>query len=217
MQYRPFWEKNFFLAVMLHFIFFAGLFACGKILLPQTEKAPEIEELEWIEVEVDSGEEIAEVEPEIPEASETFPEIEMSPIEIPETLEPEIKPVENKNFVEPQNNSKKTESVENPRDKLKVVTKVFPKDVVQTLINSGLINERPILNSGKLVIAITIDMKGRVQNIEIRRGGGTNERENLINIVSEAAAAGWTFEPYQDEDGNIKEMKTQIEFNPEDF
>jgi len=202
---------------MLHFIFFVGLFACGKFSSPKTEKASEIEELEWIEVEVDDGEEIAESEPEIPDVVETFPEINFPPIEISKTPKPEIKPVENKNFVEPQNNSKKIETAEDSRDKLKVITKVFPKDVVQTLINSGLIKERPILNSGKVVIAITIDIKGRVQNIEIRRGGGTDERGNLINIVSEAAAAGWTFEPYKDEDDNIKEMKTQIEFKPEDF
>ena len=176
MQYRPFWERIFFLAVILHFIFFAGIFACGKFSFPQTEKIDEIEELEWIEVEVDSGEEIAEAEMEIPDVAETFPEINFPPIEIPQTPEPEIKPVENKKFVEPQNTSKKIEPAKDPRDKLKVVTKVFPKDVVQTLINSSLIKERPILNSGKVVIAITIDIKGRVQNIEIRQGGG-----NLIS------------------------------------
>ena len=213
MQYRPFWKRIFFLAVILHFIFFAVIFACGKFSsLLQTEKVDEVEELEWIEVEVSDDENISENEITIPEVAETFPEIEMPPLEIPKISEPEIKSVENKNFVEPQNTSNKTETAEDPRDKLKVVTKVFPKDVVQTLINSGLIKERPILNSGKVVIAITIDIKGRVQNIEIRQGG-----ENLINIVSEAAAAGWTFEPYRDNDGNLQEIKTQIEFQPEDF
>ena len=209
---------------MLHFIFFVGLFACGKFSLSQTEKADEVEELEWIEVEVSDGEEIAESEPEIPEVAETFPEIQMPPIEIPQTPEPAVTeppPPETKtvatNSGENADNSHKAKSDEDTRGKLIVLTKVFPKDVVQTLINSGLIKERPILNSGKVVIAITIDLTGKVQNIEIRRGGGTDERGNLINIVSEAAAAGWTFEPYKDEDGNIKEMKTQIEFKPEDF
>ena len=77
MQYKPFWERIFFLAVILHFIFFAGLFACGKFSLPKTEKVDEIEELEWIEVEVSDDEKISEVEPEIPEVTKTFPEIKI--------------------------------------------------------------------------------------------------------------------------------------------
>ena len=224
MQYRPFWERIFFLAVMLHFIFFVGLYACGKFSLPHAEKIDEVEELEWIEVEVDSGEEIAEAEMEIPDVAETFPEINFPPIEIPETPEPAVTeppPLETKtvatNSSEKTDTAPKAKTEDDKRGKLIVLTKVFPKDVVQTLINSGLIKERPILNSGKVVIAITIDTKGKVHNIEIRRGGGTDEHGNLINIVSEAAAAGWTFEPYQDDEGNIKEMKTQIEFKPEDF
>ena len=224
MQYRPFWERIFFLAVVLHFIFLIGVFAYEKFSLPQTEKVDDIEELEWVEVEVDSGEEIAESEPEIPNVAEIFPEIEIPPIEIPPPPEPAVTeppPPETKavatNSGENTDDSQKAKSDEDKRGKLIVLTKVFPKDVVPTLISSGAINERPILNSGKIVIAITIDIKGKVKNIEIRRGGGTDEHGNLINLVSEAAAAGWTFEPYQDEDGNIKEMKTQIEFKPEDF
>ena len=178
MQYRPFWERIFFLAVILHFIFFVGLFACGKFSFLHTEKVDEVEELEWIEVEVDDGEKISEVEPEIPDVAETFPEIEMPPIEIPQTPEPavteppppETKPAENKNSGEKTDTAPKAKTEDDKRGKLIVLTKVFPKDVVQTLINSGLIKERPILNSGKVVIAITIDTKGKVHNIEIRRG-----------------------------------------------
>ena len=100
---------------------------------------------------------------------------------------------------------------------LKAVVKVYPKDLIDQLVASGAVTERTTINGGKIVLAVTIGVDGKVKKAEIRRGGGNDERGTMINLVSEIAASSWIFEPYLDDDGKPKEMKTQIEFKPEDF
>ena len=101
--------------------------------------------------------------------------------------------------------------------KLKVISKVYPKDIVNELLAAGIINEKGVLKMDKTIVAVTVDSNGRVRNAEIRRGGGTDENGDTINILIEAAATRWIFEPFVDSEGNTKEIKTQIEFTPEDF
>ena len=227
MQYRPYWTRIFFLAALLHFILIAviSILTGGIFSAPPEEN--ELEELEWVEVEMDESLAMNDVVQEVPEVEETFSKIELPPIPEPTLTEPKIETPPVETPPQPQQTEKSAESekksdADKPADdnlanKLKVLTKVFPKDIFESLIAAGIIKERPFLRSGKVVIAITVDIKGKVASVEIRRGGGKDENGNAVNIISEEAAFGWTFEPYRDAEGNLKEIKTQIEFNPEDF
>ena len=106
---------------------------------------------------------------------------------------------------------------QNPENKLKAIVKVYPKDLIAQLIASGAIKERVTINDTKIILAVTIGTKGKVTNVEIRQGGGDDERGTIINFMSEVAASSWMFEPYLDNNGNPQELKTQLEFKPKDF
>ena len=227
-KYRPYWQRIIFLAALLNFVvvFAISLSWTNKADEPQAE---ELQEVEWVEEIPDDSTRAESAE--IPESVETFPEIKFPPIEIPAPPEPtlteptpppaeipqekkfatENKPVENKTGGE------KEKPADDSVGKLKVLSKVLPRDIVAELMSSGTISEGRALKAGKVVLAVTIGTDGKIKNVEIRRGGGSDENGNSINILSETAAMRWIFEPFKDTDGNTKEIKTQIEFKPEDF
>ena len=223
MNYRPRWERILFLA----FIF--NLFAMVAIASNWFSPPPEVEEetddlqeISWVDVPAAEASSIP--QPEV----QTFPEIKFPPIEIPKIELPKLpdpvaveKPVEPPKEVAPPAEVKPAENPVKPADdspnKLKAIVKVYPKDLIDQLVASGAVTERTTINGGKIVLAVTIGVDGKVKQAEIRRGGGNDERGTMINLVSEIAASSWIFEPYLDDDGKPKEMKTQIEFKPEDF
>ena len=225
MNYRPRWERILLLAAIFNVI--AIFFVTSNWFTPEpkVEEEPELQEISWVDV---PAAEAATIPP--PPEVQTFPEIKFPPIEIPKielpklpepvAVEPvkeivpaEVKPDESQ--VKPAETQPKPP--ENPENKLKAIVKVYPKDLIDQLIASGAVKERTVITSGKIVLAVTIGVDGKVKNAEIRRGGGNDERGTIINFISEVAASSWIFEPYLDDDGNPKEMKTQIEFKPEDF
>lgn len=241
MQYQPHWRITILASIIFHVVILFAVSSAWSNMKAEP-KEQEVQETEWVDVEVaeksPAVEEVTPVEEILPEDSP--PAFEFPPIEIPPIPEPVVKeepppepvkppveqpkppveqpkPEENKPPAEKNKPSEEEKPDDDSKGKLKVLTKVFPKDVVNQLIESGIVKERPILNGGKIVLAITIGTNGKIKTIEIRRGGGNDERGNIINLVSEAAASGWVFEPFVDEEGNPKEMKTQIEFKPEDF
>ena len=221
-RYRPYWLRIIFVAAFFHILL---LSACAVIYtLPIADiPAEDLQEIEWVEVDFNDSPQVEDLESEIPEVAEVFPDIEFPPIEIPQPPEPAVTESEPPQVESPKPVAAESKaegekkSDEDDRGKIKVLTKVFPKDVVGQLIAAGILKERPVLKSGKIVIAITVGLDGKMHSIEFRRGGGNDERGNMINIVAEAAASGWIFAPFIDEDGNPKEIKTQIEFKPEDF
>lgn len=209
--------------VIAIFFMTSNLFSSAQ----EVEEEPELQEISWVEVPAAESTAPPQPQPEI----QTFPEIKYSPLEIPKLELPKLpdpptpiaEPVEppeevaqpaEKNSVEPAPPEQKPAEMHGV---LKVLVKVYPKDLLEQLIASGTITERTAINSGKIVLAVTVGVDGKVKNAEIRRGGGTDERGNLINMISEFAASSWIFEPYIGEDGKPKEMRTQIEFKPEDF
>ena len=231
MEYRPRWERIMFLAAIFNFVVMLALATNWQFTEPKEEE-DDLQEVAW----VDSAtvEEIPAPPP--PPDIQTFPEIKLPPIEIPKfepipppepvEVEKVEKPVEPPKETAPpaENNSAENEKPAEPKpaeknepNQLKAIVKVYPKDLIDQLVASGAVKERVTLNSGKVVLAVTIGKDGKVKNAEIRRGGGNDERGNIINLLSEVAASSWIFEPYLDEEGNPKELKTQIEFKPEDF
>ncbi|MBQ9487121.1 MAG: hypothetical protein IJU91_04870 [Selenomonadaceae bacterium] len=237
MEYRPRWERIMFLAFIFNVVVMFALAMNWKFTEPK-EDVEDLQEVAW----VDSANVEEVPPPSLPLEIQTFPEIKLPPLEIPkfeplpppepvevekvekpveppkETAPPaesekpaESKPAENEKPAEPKPQEK------NEPNQLKAIVKVYPKDLIDQLVASGAVKERVTLNSGKVVLAVTIGTDGKVKNVEIRRGGGTDERGNIINLMSEVAASSWIFEPYLDEEGKPKELKTQIEFKPEDF
>ena len=229
MRYRPDWRKIIFLAVLLHVVVVSAYALIFSTPTKEIENEEDIQEIEWVESEFEESSAVDEVE----QVAENSIPIEFPPIELPPLPEPTIEekpeppkpvetPAEPKKTSESSSETKtegeeKNDSDEDSRGKIKVLVKVYPKDIFEQLISAGILKERPILKSGKIVIAITIGLDGRAGNIEIRRGGGMDEMGNMIDIVSEAAASAWIFAPFKDEEGNAKIIKTQIEFKPEDF
>lgn len=229
MRYRPDWRKIIFLAVLFHVVVISAYALIFSTPTKEIENEEDIQEIEWVESEIEENSAVDEVE----QVAENSIPIEFPPIELPPLPEPTIEekpeppkpvetPAETKKTSESSSETKtegeeKTDSDEDSRGKIKVLVKVYPKDIFEQLISVGILKERPILKSGKIVIAITIGLDGRAGNIEIRRGGGMDEMGNMIDIVSEAAASAWIFAPFKDEEGNAKIIKTQIEFKPEDF
>ena len=227
-KYRPYWQRIIFLAVLLNFVvvFAISLSWTNKADEPQAE---ELQEVEWVEEIPDDSTRAESAE--IPESVETFPEIKFPPIEIPAPPEPtlteptptpaetpqEKKPATENKPVENKTEGEKEKPADDSVGKLKVLSKVLPRDIVAELMSSGTISERRALKAGKVVLSVTIGTDGTIKNVEIRRGGGSDENGNSINILSETAAMRWIFEPFKDTDGNPKEIKTQIEFKPEDF
>lgn len=224
-RYRPYWERIIFLALLFHIIIVSAISASWK--MPAVDLEDELQEIEWYEEPAESSE----IAQEVSAPAEIFPEIDFPPIEIPKIpeptlIEPEPQLVEAKTEVTAATESKpaetkaegeKEKSDDDSTGKLKVISKVLPRDIVAELVSSGVIAGGRALKAGKVVLAVTIGTEGKITNVEIRRGGGNDENGNLINILSEAAAIRWIFEPFKDENGKAKEIKTQIEFKPEDF
>lgn len=223
MKYRPYWQRIIILSVIFNVIL---IFASASLWSPpeiKKESPPEnLQEIEWIEPET-PGNSISETAPEI-SPNETFAEIVLPPFEIPHTeFEPlpQIEPPPPKPPVEEIKEIETPPPVEeketNPADKLKVIVKVYPKDLIDQFIKSGVIKKRLTFDGEKIILAVTITTKGKVRNVEILQGGGNDEQGKLINLVVSTAAQSWIFEPYLDEEGNPQELKTQIEFTKEDF
>ena len=211
-KYRAPWRKIFFVAVIFHA---AIIFTLEFFWLMKAPEIPvELEEIEWVEEKnFSEGGDL-----ETNDNEEIFPTIEMPKVSEQTFSEPEPpKPPENK--IQPTEEKKSAEvsekkfSEENSQEKINVVMKVYPKDVAEQLISAGIINERPRLPSGKVILSVTVGLDGKMRAVEILSGGDGS----IINIVSEAAASAWIFAPYTDSDGNPKEIKTQIEFEPKDF
>ena len=221
MNYRPRWERILFLAMVFNVVVMLAISSNWLAPEEKVEEPDDLQEISWVDVPAAEAAVIPEP------AIQTFPEIKLPTIEIPKIEVPALpepipieKPVAQPEEISQPAETKPVEPATPPPEMhgvLKVLVKVYPKDLIDQLIASGAVNERTSINSGKIVLAVTIGVDGKVKNVEIRRGGGTDERGNIINLVSEVAASSWIFEPYLDEDGNPKEMKTQIEFKPEDF
>lgn len=228
MKYRPNWLKIIFVSIIFHVVILSALF----FIFPKKESEENlIQEIEWVDVNVaenfSSAVEAENISEKIPETFD-FPAVEIpatveatenfSPTEIPSTSAEPIKTPEkkseSKNSMPPAEKNISTEKNfdEDLNAKLKVFVKVFPKDIVNQLIENGTLKEKPILSDGKIILEVTVNKGGIVEKVQIIQGG-TNE----INILSEAAASGWIFVPFLDEDGKPKEMKTKIEFKAEDF
>lgn len=207
LDYKPRWLRIFFLAVVLNFFIMSTIFSNYFISTSKVKPASDdLIEIEWTDLPA------VEDEFNSPEPIKTFhdinlPSIEIPEIEIPASSEPVVveKPVQP---VETQ-----TKPAKNPEDKLKVIVKVYPKDLIDQLVTSGAIPGKISIKDEKIIVAVTIGVDGKVKNAEIQHGA----LEPMINFVSKIAASSWIFEPYLDDDGNPKELKTQIEFKPEDF
>ena len=193
-DYKPNWRRIIFLSLLANF--FVVIFA-GRFFISEENFLEEDLEINFVDVNLEENFEVTEEK--ISDA-EQFPEIKLPPIEIPKI--PEVSPPK----IHEKNSEKIQEEVSD--DKPKIIAKVFPKDIFQTLMMSGLIQERPILREGKVLIAVTVNAKGKVSKVKILSGN-----TGLIKIVSEAAASAWIFDTKK----NPQEFQTQIEFTPEDF
>ena len=108
------------------------------------------------------------------------------------------------------------QSPSNSISEIEVVSKVFPKDIVDELISEGIIKEKVTLKSANTILELTVDTNGRVKKTKIIRGG-SSENRNTINTLIETAASRWIFKSYIDSNGDAQEFLTQVEFKPEDF
>ena len=201
-----------------------------------------IEAVDWVDADVleETADIVEEQQPETPQNNEPastseFPPLIIPPLpEIPTYTEPtppppvetppkaEIKPQTTvktvSNEIEENLGKDKTDQpADDTRKKVKVISKVYPKDIINELLELGLITRSEKLQSGTVLVQVIIGVDGRVKKTEIKRGGGYDERGNIINTLIEMAASRWVFEPYLDDDNKPKEMPTQIEFKPEDF
>ena len=221
MKYRPYWQRILFLAALFNFVLF---FASAEIFTtPEIQTAPpdNLQEIEWVET---SSAEPAEFSQEISTA-ETFPEIVLPPLEIQHTVfeplpkldlnpppPPLPQPVETEN-VEEKIEPPPIKKSEKPEDKLKVIVKVFPKDLIDQLIFGGVSKDKITWHGEKIILSATITVEGKVRNAEIISGAAGG----IIDTLAITAAQSWIFEPYLDENGVAQELKTQIEFSQEDF
>lgn len=202
MQFKPDWRKIILIAVLINC---AIIFAvCLAFPTPKKIAEENLLEIEWVE----QAEKVAEPQAEVEEVAETFQPIILPPIEVPQSAavevpQPELPPEK----ILPEKPSEDT------GNKIVVLVKVFPKDVANQLIAAGVLRERPTLHSDKIVIEISVGFDGKMKSVEILSGG----EGGMINVIAEAAASGWVFAPYVDAEGNPQEIKTQIEFKPEDF
>jgi len=221
LKYRPYWQRILFLAALFNFVLFfasAEIFTTPEIKTPSPDN---LQEIEWVET---SSAEPAEFSQEISTA-ETFPEIVLPPLEIQHTVfeplpkldlnpppPPLPQPVETEN-VEEKIEPPPIKKSEKPEDKLKVIVKVFPKDLIDQLIFGGVSKDQITWHGEKIILSATITVEGKVRNAEIISGatGG------IIDTLAITAAQSWIFEPYLDENGVAQELKTQIEFSQEDF
>ena len=214
MEYRPRWLRIILIAWLFNFILISALSSSVVIPASKFEDESDLQEISWVEVST--------IEPlTMPiEQAETFPEINFPPIEIQKFEMPVMpEPVAVEKPVEPPKKLEPPATETKPVDdspKLKAIVKVYPKDLIDQFIASGAVKERIVIDE-KIILSITIGVDGKVKKAELKSGVASDERGNIIKFVSEIAASSWIFEPYLDEDGNPSEMKTQIEFNPENF
>ena len=83
MNYKPYWQRIFFLAILLHFFILSASAFSGVEIISKPAEEIDAENLEWIDIEVEdlpSAENISEVA----EEKFAFPEIKSSPIYEPE-------------------------------------------------------------------------------------------------------------------------------------
>ena len=219
MKYRPHWQRILFLAAVFNLILFftsTTIFVTPEI---QTAQTGNLQEIEWVET---SSAEPSEFSQEI-STVETFPEIVLPPLEIQHTVfeplpkldlkqPPLPQPVETEK-VEEKIETSPIKKSEKPEDKLKVIVKVFPKDLIDQLIFGGVSKEKIVWQGEKIILSATITVDGKVRNAEIIGGAASG----IIDTLAITAAQSWIFEPYLDENGNPQELKTQIEFTKEDF
>lgn len=239
MRYRPFWRRIIILAAVVNLVLLVAFSSILEVPAPKVAPSENLQEIAWVDLNAESDISTETVTP--TPAAEKFQPFEMPPLEIQHTdfpplptleveppkipkieetkpevkPEPENKPPENK--TETENKPAEVKKNSNPADSLVAIVKVYPKDLMEQIIATGAIKEKVTLNVEKVVLAVTITTEGKVRNVEIRQGGGNDERGQLINFVASTAAQSWIFEPYLDADGNPQELKTQIEFKPEDF
>lgn len=233
LKYRPYWLRivlisgifNIIVSVVMASIFFP------QILKKTTDE--DLLEIAWIE-----SDEIQSVTESTANANASpFDEINLPPLEIPSTVFEPVPPLivppppiittpeneQSKNSVTPPTDAnvqntlsqKSTIAVEksaSPQDSLKVITKVYPKDIISKLIESHAIPARPTI-SEKIILTVTLTTGGRVRDIKVLQGGDNG----LIDLIAQTAAGSWIFEPFLDESGTPQELKTQITFTPEDF
>ena len=214
MNYKPYWQRIFFLAILLHFFILSAFAFSGVEIISKPAEEIDAENLEWIDIEVEDLATAENISEEVAEEVFAFPELNFAPI---------YEPAPQKNFELAKNISApvevkkvETEKVVEEEKKLKVLSKIFPKDVFGTLAAAGL-KTKPTLDSGKVVVEITVTTKGTASNAKVISSDASAENKNAVQIVSEMAAAAWTFEPFKDAAGNLQETKTQIEFLPTDF
>lgn len=209
-------------------VFNVILFWCGSAIFSapklKQQSQEDLLEIAWVETEETMTTAPA---PEV-SAVETFSEIVMPPLEIPHTVfeplpkfetEPPSMPVKPQPVEEPAKvETPPVEKVEEkpeekPEDKLKVIAKVYPKDVIPQFMKTGVVRKPLTLAEEKMVLSVTITVEGKVRDVKIISGGG----DDLINFIAISSAGGWIFEPYLDAEGTPQELKTQLEFTAEDF
>ena len=201
-KYRPYWQRIIFLAVLINFI---AIFVISTSWTnTATEHEEELQEVELIE--------------EIPKSVETFPEIKFPPILTEQTPPPietpqeKIFSVENK-IVENKSEGEKEKFSDDSVGKLKVL----PRDIIAELMSSENFSKGNELKVGKVILSVTIGTDGKIKNVEILSNSINDENGNLINILSEAAAMRWIFEPFKDTDGNRKKLKRKSNLSPKIF
>ena len=238
MQYLPHWRRTIIAVVMIHAL---AMSVFSMLWDSSTEKQEEepLEAVEWVDADVleEPADLVEEQQPEVPQNNEPAPVSEFPPLIIPPLPEiptyteptpqplvetppkPEIKPqIVAKNDIEENLGKEKVDkNDEDVHKKVKVISKVYPKDIIKELLELRIISRPEKIQSGTVLVQVVIGVDGRVKKAEIKRGGGYDERGNIINTLIEMAASRWVFEPYLDDDNKPKEMPTQIEFKPEDF
>lgn len=233
MDYRPRWERIIFISAVFNLAVMFVLISSWSF--PKTEMPHEnLQMVEWTDSVSDEVPTIQQ------DDVQTFPEITLPPFEMPqfEHIPPptpmeiekpieqplqEISPAESEKPVEVEKPIETEKPVEtekpekNSQNKLIAIVKVYPRDLTEQFLASGVVKEKITLNEEKIVVAVTIGVDGKVKNAAIVSGVGDDERGKIINFVSQTAASSWIFEPYLDDDGNPTELQTQIEFTADDF
>ena len=237
MQYLSHWRSTIIAAVLFHVVLLSAVsslwdFSTDK----QDDEILEAEAVEWVEDDTtENTPDTVEQQPEeVSQVSEVVPEFEFPPLiipqipEIPTYVRPtppppplivETPPAATTDNTAEKFSGEKTEDkpVVDTVKKVKVISKVYPKDVTEELLATGVISRAEKIRRGTVLVRVIIGTDGRVKKTEIKRGGGYDERGNIINALIETAASRWVFEPYLDDDNKPREMPTQIEFKPTDF
>lgn len=239
MQYKPRWLSVIAASIFVHFVVLSVVALMWSVKPQEVAQSPEDKDIEL--VDVDFSDKLPAIdEPEVPEVVETappafeFPPIILPPLPEPVYVEPlpppeplpeitkppEVKSEEVEQKVSSGESEEKTPE-DDSKQKVKVISKAFPKDVYNEWAekNSGIfgVGMKPVLRIGKVVYNVTVGKDGKVKSAEIARSGGKDLNGLMIDDLSMYAARLWVFEPFIDEDGNPQEVKTHIEFSPEDF